>query len=76
MLTVDDLYLDVGAFSKQDVLDMAIGKGDPVTPVSDFIMMQNEKCVLSKAWDDRIGVAVMVEVMKRLHHEKIYPTLM
>ena len=38
-------------------------------------MMQNEKCVLSKAWDDRIGVAVMVEVMKRLHHEKIYPTL-
>lgn len=75
VLTVDDLYLDVGAFSKQDVLDMGIGKGDPVTPVSDFIMMQNEKCVLSKAWDDRIGVAVMVEVMKRLHHEKIYPTL-
>ena len=55
---------------------MGIGKGDPVTPVSDFIMMQNEKCVLSKAWDDRIGVAVMVEVMKRLHHERFIPLFM
>ena len=64
-LTIDDMYLDVGALSKQDVLDMGVGKGDPVTPVSHFI--QNGKCLLSKAWDDRVGVAVLMEVMKRLY---------
>lgn len=72
-LTIDDMYLDVGALSKQDVLDMGVGKGDPVTPVSHFI--QNGKCLLSKAWDDRVGVAVLMEVMKRLYKEKIDPML-
>lgn len=74
-LKISDLYLDVGALSKQDVLDMGIRKGNPITPVSHFIEMNQGKCLLSKAWDDRIGVAVIIEVMQRLQHEKIYPTL-
>jgi endoglucanase len=61
-----DLYLDTGARSAADVAALGISPGDPVAPVSDFEMLTNNRYV-AKAWDDRIGCAVMLEVMRRLH---------
>jgi endoglucanase len=60
-----DLYLDTGARSAADVAALGISPGDPVAPVSDFEMLANNRYV-AKAWDDRIGCAVMLEVMRRL----------
>ncbi len=74
-LSMQDIYLDVGALTKNEALDMGINKGDPITPSSQMHVLSNGKCLCSKAWDDRIGVAVMIEVMKRLKNETIYPTL-
>lgn len=74
-IKIDNLYVDIGASSKQEVIDMGIRKGNPITPVSNFIVMKNEKYLVSKAWDDRVGVAVIIEVMKRLKNERIFPTL-
>ena len=70
-----DSFLDIGVLSKQEALDLGIHKGDPITPVSEFTVMGNEKCLMSKAWDDRIGVAVIIEVLRQLKNESIYPTL-
>ncbi|MFR1295212.1 MAG: hypothetical protein ACLSBH_07075 [Coprobacillus cateniformis] len=44
-------FIDIGVFSKQEALDLGIKKGDPITPVSEFTIMANEKCLMSKAWD-------------------------
>jgi putative aminopeptidase FrvX len=60
-----DLYLDTGARSAADVADLGISPGDPVAPVSDFAVLANNR-YLAKAWDDRVGCAVMLEVMRRL----------
>jgi len=60
-----DLYLDTGARSAADVAALGISPGDPVAPVSDFAMLANNR-YLAKAWDDRVGCAVMLEVMRRL----------
>lgn len=60
-----DLYLDTGARSAADVAALGISPGDPVAPVSDFAVLANNR-YLAKAWDDRVGCAVMLEVMRRL----------
>ncbi|HXM96480.1 MAG TPA: M42 family metallopeptidase [Candidatus Dormibacteraeota bacterium] len=61
------LYLDTGARSAAEVQALGISPGDPVAPVSDFAMLANNR-YLAKAWDDRVGCAVMLEVMRRLAH--------
>ena len=60
-----DLFLDTGARSTAEVSALGISPGDPVAPVSDFALLANNR-YLAKAWDDRIGCAVMLEVMRRL----------
>jgi putative aminopeptidase FrvX len=60
-----DLFLDTGARSAADVAALGISPGDPVAPVSDFEVLANNR-YLAKAWDDRVGCAVMLEVMRRL----------
>jgi putative aminopeptidase FrvX len=60
-----DLFLDTGARSTADVAALGIAPGDPVVPVSDFAVLANNR-YLAKAWDDRVGCAVMLEVARRL----------
>ncbi len=60
-----DLFLDTGARSAAEVSALGISPGDPVAPVSDFAVLANNR-YLAKDWDDRIGCAVMLEVMRRL----------
>ena len=60
-----DLVLDTGARNAADVAALGISPGDPVAPVSDFAVLANNR-YLAKAWDDRVGCAVMLEVMRRL----------
>lgn len=61
-----DALLDIGVDSKEEAESLGIRIGDPVTPVSEFSVMANPKYLMSKAWDDRAGVAVICEVMKNL----------
>lgn len=70
-----DSFIDIGVLSKQEALDLGIRKGDPIVPVSEFTVMGNEKCLMCKAWDDRIGVAVIIDVLRNLKGKEIYPTL-
>jgi endoglucanase len=60
-----ELFLDTGARSAAEVQALGISPGDPVAPVSDFAVLANNR-YLAKAWDDRVGCAVMLEVMRRL----------
>ena len=60
-----DLFLDTGARSATEVQALGISPGDPVAPLSDFAALANNRYVV-KAWDDRVGCAVMLEVMRRL----------
>ena len=62
-----DSYLDIGVSSKQEALDLGIRVGNPITPVSEFTVMANPKYLMSKAWDDRVGAAIAVDVLKNLH---------
>ena len=62
----DSLFLDVGAKNADDVKAMGVEPGDPVVPDSPFVVMNGSDQYLGKAWDDRVGCAVIVEAMRRL----------
>ncbi len=62
----DSLYLDVGAKTAAEVAALGIGPGDPVVPDAPFEVLAGGKRYLGKAWDDRVGLAVVIEAMKRL----------
>jgi len=62
----DTLLLDVGARNAQEAHDMGIEPGDPVVPDAPFRVMNGTANYLGKAWDDRIGCAVIAEAMRRL----------
>ncbi len=66
----DDIFIDVGASSREDAEErLGIRPGDPVAPDSKFAELSGGQLYLGKAWDDRIGVALMIEAMRRLKSE-------
>ncbi len=61
-----DMYIDVGARSEDEVREMGVRPGDPIIPVSEFAIMANPSFYLSKAFDNRLGCALAVEVLRQL----------
>ncbi|MDO9629366.1 MAG: M42 family metallopeptidase [Acholeplasmataceae bacterium] len=65
-LGIDTMYLDLGVDSKEEAEKLGVEPGNMVVPHAEFMVLGNEKYLLSKAWDNRIGSAVVIEVLKRL----------
>ena len=63
----EQMFIDVGASGKEDAEErLAIRPGDPIAPDSVFTPLSGGSLLLAKAWDDRVGLGVIVEVMRRL----------
>jgi putative aminopeptidase FrvX len=62
----DMIFLDVGAKTADEVRNMGVEAGDPVVPDAPFTVLNGTDNYLGKAWDDRVGCAVIVETMRRL----------
>jgi len=68
---IKNMRIDVGAASdKEATRKFGIRPGDTITPVFDFEVMSNPKMLLAKAWDDRVGCALFIDVLKRLKRVK------
>jgi putative aminopeptidase FrvX len=65
------MHIDVGATSKPDAEKMGVEIGDPVVPWSPFSTIRDGKLGMGKAFDDRIGAFIAMEVMRRLAEGKI-----
>lgn len=64
---MEDMFIDVGASGKKEVEEsFGIRPGNPIIPLSPFTVMKNGKTYLAKAWDDRVGCALMVDILKKL----------
>jgi putative aminopeptidase FrvX len=60
------MYIDIGASSKAEVEEAGVRPGDPVMPRASFEILANQKTYLSKAFDDRVGTALIVSVLEAL----------
>jgi putative aminopeptidase FrvX len=65
-----DMYIDIGATNQEEVEVAGVSPGDPVIPRADFIVMANGKSYLSKAFDDRVGVALIISALQALQKEE------
>src|SRR5690625_2951433 len=68
-IKIDDIFIDVGASSKEEAEQFGIRPGDSIVPYFEFTQLKNEKMLLAKAWDNRIGCAIAIEVLKQLKDE-------
>ncbi|TCW37513.1 endoglucanase [Laceyella sacchari] len=66
LVELKEMFIDVGATSKEEVEEMGIRLGDPVVPVSDFFMMRGGQWWCGKALDNRAGCALAIEVLREL----------
>lgn len=61
-----DMYIDIGATSLGEAEAAGVRLGDPVIPRADFVPLANGKTYLSKAFDDRVGVALVISALQAL----------
>jgi len=67
VIELEDLFVDVGSYGKYNAAEeMGIKPGDPIVPLTDFHVLGDGKMLSAKAWDNRIGVATAIEVLKEL----------
>ena len=72
----DGMFLDVGAADKEDAVSrLGIRPGDPIAPDSKFEALNGSDYLLGKAWDARVGLAIMIEVMRSIQESPIQGTL-
>ncbi|WP_112181573.1 MULTISPECIES: M42 family metallopeptidase [Paraliobacillus] len=67
---IKDMFIDIGATSKEEAESFGVRPGDSAVPYFEFTQMKNEKLLLAKAWDNRIGCAIAIEVLKHLQGEE------
>jgi putative aminopeptidase FrvX len=60
-----DLFIDIGASGKDEAEKMGVRVGDPIGFDIKFTEAEN-KVVIGKAFDDRVGCAALVEIMRKL----------
>lgn len=65
-VNVKDMFIDIGVTDKEEAISAGVRPGDSVVPVCEFTVMHNPKFLLAKAWDNRIGCAIAIEVLKQL----------
>ncbi|MFQ5615733.1 MAG: M42 family metallopeptidase [Anaerolineales bacterium] len=65
----EDMYIDIGATSREEVDETGVRPGDPVIPRADFVVLSNGKSYLSKAFDDRVGTALIISALQAIQDQ-------
>ncbi|MCZ0703248.1 endoglucanase [Natronobacillus azotifigens] len=74
-MELKNMLIDIGADDEEDAKKIGIKPGQQVVPVTPFTPMANEKKILAKAWDNRYGCGLSIELLKELQGETLPNTL-
>lgn len=69
--TIENMVLDLGASSLEEVEALGVGIGNPMVPDVTCRYMEDRNLFLGKAFDCRLGVAALLETMERLHDQEL-----
>ncbi|MBM7554921.1 M42 family metallopeptidase [Thalassobacillus pellis] len=70
-MEVKNMLIDIGADDQEDAKRIGISPGQQIVPICPFTPMANEKKILAKAWDNRYGCGLAIELLKELHGEQL-----
>src|SRR5690606_15523006 len=65
-MEIKNMLIDIGADDKEDAERIGIKPGQTIVPVCEFTPMANSKKILAKAWDNRYGCGLSIELLKEL----------
>jgi len=66
VVPLDKMFVDIGAGSRAEVEEWGVRIGDPVAPRTSFEEMARKGRFVAKAFDNRAGMAAVVEAGRRL----------
>ncbi len=72
---VKQMLVDIGADSDTHAKELGVVPGVFMTPHMDFNFTADNKKIIAKAWDDRYGCGLAIELLKELKNEKLANTL-
>jgi putative aminopeptidase FrvX len=70
-MDIKNILIDIGADDKEDALKIGVKPGQQIVPICPFTPMANPKKIVAKAWDNRYGCGLSIELLKELKGEKI-----
>ncbi|MBD7907896.1 M42 family metallopeptidase [Sporosarcina gallistercoris] len=65
-MDVKNMLIDIGADDLEDAKRIGIRPGQQAVPVCPFTPMANEKKIMAKAWDNRYGCGLALELLKEV----------
>ena len=65
------MFIDIGVRSKADAEQYGIEIGNMITPYSEFEQLANGKYLTAKAFDNRYGCALTIDVLNNLKDESL-----
>ncbi len=72
VVKMENMFIDVGSDSMTTTTEeLGIRIGDPAAPWSPFTMVRSNKIAIGKAFDDRVGSFVGLEVLRTISEGKI-----
>ncbi len=69
-MDIKNMMIDIGADDREDVKRIGVKPGQQIVPICPFTQMANDKKILAKAWDNRYGCGLSIELLKELKDEK------
>lgn len=70
-MDIKNMLIDIGADNKEDAEAMGVRPGQSIIPICPFTPMANPKKIMAKAWDNRYGCGLAIELLKELKDEKV-----
>lgn len=70
-MEIGNMLIDIGADNREDAKNIGIKPGQQIVPICPFTPMANEKKILAKAWDNRYGCGLAIELLEELKDETL-----
>ncbi|MEH7081283.1 M42 family metallopeptidase [Neobacillus drentensis] len=74
-MEIKNMLIDIGADNREDAKQLGIKPGQAILPICPFTPMANPKKILAKAWDNRYGCGLAIELLQELKDETLPNTL-
>ncbi|PLR98184.1 M42 family metallopeptidase [Bacillus sp. T33-2] len=74
-MEITNMLIDIGADDRADAKKIGIKPGQQIVPICPFTPMANSKKILAKAWDNRYGCGLAIELLKETKDQKLPNTL-
>ena len=70
-MEIKNMLIDIGADDKEDAVNIGVKPGQSIVPVCPFTPMANGKKIMAKAWDNRYGCGLALELLEELQNETL-----